>query len=551
MIDYLNSLPLAGLLLVITIGYVVGNRTFHGLSLGPAGATLFIALLLGQFGLQRGSLSLEESAGFSLGAFGFILFLYSVGFEAGPRFFASFRDRLGWKFAIVAATVNLVGVVVTFLLALFLDLGPDQAAGALAGSFTSAPIFAASLELAQDAPGLSVAFAVTYPVGLVGIVLLIQILPKIFQGRLASPIVTGHTPSAKDKRRIRYERGSPEIHRTLQVENREVIGRSLGDLHLPQRTGCLLTWVRRNEQTFLAAADTVLNKNDHIAAIGRVDELQALGDLLGKEVFDEQLEEALTTPRQIEVRASHAVGRTLAELQIAGRYRCVISRIERGRLWVEPGADVVVLRGDVLTVVGRADHVRELAQFMGKTQPRYEETDIAVYTVGMFLGVLIGDVEIPIAGMRIGLGNAGGLLFAGALMGWLNELGLLRANVPSQARQLVRDLGVLLFISETGLVAARSISVDSASSAFPMLVVGATAMSVSVITALLVALYLLRLEPIDAWGCVSGGLTSSAALHAVRRMSDSSESTAAYVAAFATSSVLATVTGRLIMRLLQ
>ena len=137
MIDYLNSLPLAGLLLAISIGYLVGNLTFRDIALGPAGATLFVSLLLGSLGIHHLEFDVEGSASFSIGTFGFILYLYSIGFEAGPRFFASFRDRSGWKYALVATVVNVAAVAGAFCAARIVGLGATRAAGAMAGALTS------------------------------------------------------------------------------------------------------------------------------------------------------------------------------------------------------------------------------------------------------------------------------------------------------------------------------------------------------------------------------------------------------------------------------
>ena len=547
MIDYLNSLPLAGLLIVISLGYILGNVPIRGITLGPAGATLFVALLLGATGLRERHLSAAQNDSFSIGVFGFMLFIYSVGFEAGPRFFASFRDRSAWKHAMVATVVNGAAVVTTLLAARSLEISAPEAAGAMAGALTSAATFAASLELTDQTTDISVAFALAYPIGLVGIVLIIQTFPRLLKHDLGTVAGDDDGIDVRPRRRVRYERGSPEVYRVVRVEHDSVIGKSLRELSIAQQTGCVLTWIRRGDVTLMSTANTQLQLNDHVAAIGRVDELRELETLVGREVFDGDLQRQLVAPRRVQVHNPKVIGRSLAELRLTDRYDCVITRIERGTLWIEPRADVILLRGDIVTTVGRGDHVAQMAQFLGRFRSRFQDTDIAIYTGGMFLGLLLSDLQINFRGIVLGPGIAGGLLFAGLILGWLSEIGVLRAHVPRQARQLVRDLGVMLFIGEIGLTASENLSQSSIQAVVPTLFLATVTMTASVLLALLVAIRVFKLDAVDAWGSVSGGLTSSAALHTVRRMTDSNAATVAYVTAYATSSILATIAGRVIM----
>lgn len=548
MIEFLNSLPMAGLLLAISIGYVLGNTSYRDLAVGPAGATLFVSLWLGWLGIRHVGFEGEGSgAEFSIGTFGFILYLYSIGFEAGPRFFASFRDRSGWRYALVAAVVNVAAIAGAFCAARLVGLGATRGAGAMAGALTSAPTFAASLELAANRSEMSVAFALAYPVGLVGIVLIIQIIPRFLSGNLFSL----DEEESQRPGNVRYEKGSPELYRVLRVERPEVFGKTLRELRLGPVTGCVVTWVHRgDDEIFLATASTVLNEGDHLSAIGRVDELRELIDLVGNEVFDANLQKLLASPRRARVESNQVIGKSLAELNLAQRFNCLITRIERGSLWIEPSADVVLLQGDVLTLVGRRHHVRRVAKVIGKIRPQHQETDIALYTGGMFVGVLLGAIKFDLGGMALGPGFAGGLLFAGILLGWMSELGRVRANVPQSARQLVRDLGVMLFVGETGLIAGEDLAAGGTGQFAAIMLVSLITVLVAVSMGILVAFPILKLRAVDAWGAVAGGLTSSAALQTVRRVTDSNDAAVAYVTAYATASILATLAGRVIMRLL-
>jgi putative transport protein len=178
-VDVLNAIPLVGLMLVVTFGYSLGRVAWREASLGPGAATLLVALALGSLGLSSGSVAELGDARVGIGAFGFALFMYSIGFDAAPHLVSSLRERRGQRFVAVAFVVNGLALVFTLAAAWLLDLEASEAAGLLAGMLTSAPTYAAAAEVAPNATALSVAFAITYPVGLFGVVLLIQIVPRL------------------------------------------------------------------------------------------------------------------------------------------------------------------------------------------------------------------------------------------------------------------------------------------------------------------------------------------------------------------------------------
>ena len=178
-IDFLNQNPFACLMLVVAAGYLLGVPRWRGMSLGPAGGTLFVALFLGHFGLRLGGLYGEPKPAVTVGTFGFALFIYSVGFEAGAGFFATLRSTRGWRMVTVGVAVNVVAVLVAVVCGFWLELDASTTAGVLAGALTSAATLAAVSEVCPDPAALSVAFGLTFPFGLVGLVFLVQTLPRL------------------------------------------------------------------------------------------------------------------------------------------------------------------------------------------------------------------------------------------------------------------------------------------------------------------------------------------------------------------------------------
>lgn len=543
LVDFLNGVPLVGLMGVIAVGFTLGRLSLRRLSLGPAGGTLFVGLLLGALGLGEGD------ATRTLGTFGFVLFIYSVGFDAAPHFFSAFRGARGWSFVVVAAVVNLTAVVVTVACARLCGIDGSSGAGLLAGALTSAPTFAAASEFAPDPTRLSVAFAMTYPIGLVGLVLVVQVLPWLIRQDLAEDAASDEELDARTQRRPRAAGDrSPELTRAFLVRNEAVVGRDLATLRLPALTGCVVSRVHRRERGVLVAhGETVLQEGDRIVVTGRIDELQELGRLVGPESDLRSLEDQTLPTRRVQVRRRRVVGRTLAELEIGARHRCVVTRIERGRFWIEPDRDVALVRDDVLVVVGERANVRSLSAALGRFEPSQNETDIAVYALGMVLGLLIGSLRVPMGGLSLTLGKGGGLLLVGLCLGWARRLGPLRTNVPVAARQLVRDLGILLFVGDAALRAGGQLDAGLRIASGATFLAASLVVVTTAAAALVVGRALLRLRPVDAWGSLCGGLTSSAGLAAARRAADSNEVAIAYAAAYAPASILATLAGPLVV----
>jgi len=550
-IETFNALPLAGLMLVIALGFTLGRLSLRGISTGPGGATLLVALGLGYIGFESG-VDPGDGKTSGVGALGFALFIYSVGFDAAPHFFSSLRERRGLHFVAVAVTVNLIAVTLAVATAHVLDMDASSTAGLLAGSLTSSPTYAAAAEVAPDRAQLSLAFAITYPFGLVGLVVLIQLVPRILGVDLAGDYASDdEVPHAASRTARRSSGPTPEVSRAFEVRREEVIGCSLAEPDLTRRTGCVISRLRQGEQFLVPSGQTVLEQGDRMMVTGRLDELRELQSLVGPEIDPGTFHADQLPTRRIQVVHAGAGGKSLADLGILGRFHCVVTRVERGALWIEPDGDITLVRGDTLEVVGQRSDLRRLARELGRFEPPMAETDIAVYAGGIVLGVLLGSIHLRPFGLDVSLGFAGGLLVVGLALGAQKKIGPLRTHVPREARQLVRELGILLFMGEMGLRSGAQLNDGVAVGQWRVFAAGLVVSTLTVVGGLVMSRLVLRLRPVDAWGSICGGLTSAAALHAVRRAADSNEPAIAYATAYAIGSVLATVAGPLVVVLLR
>jgi putative transport protein len=542
-----NALPLAGLMLVVALGYTLGRVSLRDISTGPGGATLLVALGLGYLGLDAG-VGPRVAGSFGVGALGFALFIYSVGFDAAPHFFSSLRDRRGLRFVAVAVVVNVIAVILALGASRWLGMDASSTAGLLAGSLTSSPTYAAAAEVAPDPAQLSLAFAITYPFGLLGLVVLIQLVPRILGVDLAGDSVSeDEVPLDSRGRGLRSSGPTPEVSRAFEARREEVVGHSLAELDLTRRTGCVISRIRQGDQLHIPSGETVLEQGDRMMVTGRLDELREFQALVGPEIDATTFHSDQLPTRRIQVMHRDCTGQSLAELGILRRLHCVVTRVERGAFWIEPNADVTLARGDTLEVVGERGDLRRLARELGRFELPMNETDIAVYAGGILLGVLLGSIHLRPFGLDLTLGMSGGLLLVGLVLGAQKQIGPFRTHVPREARQLVRELGILLFMAQTGLDSGAQLRDEVVAGQWRVFVAGLGVSTLTVGAALVIARVGLRLRPVDAWGSICGGLTSAAALHAVRRAADSNEPAIAYATAYAVGSVLATVAGPLVV----
>jgi len=340
----------------------------------------------------------------------------------------------------------------------------------------------------------------------------------------------------------------PEVTRTFVVDNDSAVDRPLRDLDLSRRTGCYVVTVLRDGKIVVPTAQTRLEMGDHIQVKGRIDELLQFQPLVGHEVQARAFRRQLPPARRIRVLNRSGVGKFFAELDLTGRHRVLVTSIDRAGIIHEPAADFVVQRADILHVAGPRDEIRKVAIELGRYERPGDETDIAVYAGGIAVGVLIANIGVDSYGIH--LGYATGLLISGVLLGRFRRIGPVSTNVPRPARQLVRDLGIQLFVAETGVRSVVSTVTDVDGVVLMTLIAGAVTTVVPVIAGILFARRILQLKPADSWGAVGGAMTSSAALVAIRRAADSNEPALSYTAAYAVSSVLVTLAGRLVVRIM-
>ena len=545
------------ILLFFTVGMAVwvGKFTIKGYGLGMVAAAVVVGAALASWASTYGvKLQLDT---FAKSLF-YYLFMYGVGLRVGPAFFNALK-RDGLKFTILAVVCSVLGLALVVIFSRLFELPPGAAGGILAGSQTmSAAIGTAEMAVSQGAYKLpegvtaeavsgmiALGYGVTYIYGTVGIILICKYLPKIWgvdARKAAKEYELAHGVANVDDAGLSGFR--PTGLRAYQLQNAENAGKSISQFRRSYPQYRIVNVVRAGEKLG-ASPDIVLAKGDVIAIGGRLEDLTSNLGLIGPEVADEK---ALAIPldqAEILVLEKQAEGRELKEFRnedFAGQLQ--VLRIERGGEPIPLGTDTKLQRFDVIFVAGLKSAVDKVAGMLGKVARPSTSTDLLTLSAGMVLGLLIGQINVPIGDFSVGLGNAGGLLLSGILVS--SAVSRLRffGSTPNAARNILEDLGLVTFIAIVGINAGATLleQLDGAL-AVKILLVGFLASTIPPIVTWAIGYHFMKINPAVLMGGVAGSRSHSGPAREASKEIDSSVPWVGFPVGYAVSGVLYTVFG--------
>ncbi len=512
--------------------------------MGPVAGTLLVSIALGQFGFQI-------SAGAQ--AVGFAVFIFSIGYQAGPRFLEILRAQ-GTRYFALALFVAAIGFLITWIAAKTLTLPPGASAGLLSGGFTSTPMLAAAQAAVQSGhfllpagwtaerviASIGTSYAITYIVGTIGVIAIVSALPKILGLDLVA--------EARRLEKIDSIEATEHLQeRAYRVENDEFCGPTIAELGERLWDKLSAVRIRRNRSWLKPAAGDHLRKGDELYAYGYANFFRGGIDRAGPEIrFPDEADLAGSWKRVVVIR-SGAVGQTIRGLDLARQCGLVVSKVTRGGHALPVAPDLQLERSDILTVSGPVWGMDALAQMVGPVEPDLVETDMTIFAFGIALGAAIGLVSMNIGGIPLSLGMAGGLLLVGVAAGWLNSVRPSLAQFPEAARSTLADFGLVIFIAGVGLSSGGQI-VETFRQAGPALIIA----SVFVVALPLLLGYafgrkVLGLEPILLLGALTGAMTSGPALNLLARQAKSTVPALGYTGTYALACIISTIAGTLIL----
>ncbi len=507
------------LFIILALGELLGRLSWRGISLGTAGV-LFVALVFGHFGFSVPKVIMD---------LGLLLFVYAVGLQAGPRFFRLFRKQ-GMRYIAIGVAVALTGALVTLALALIWKIPDDLAAGLYSGALTCTPALAAALDaFARSAPSLeaavSVGYGVAYPFSMIGVVLLVQFLPRLLKRDIPA--------EEQDWLAERQKEVPSLLVKQLRITNPNLDGKSLRELDPHRLAHVNITRVRRGDQVTLVKPDSILRLGDILNVVGPQSEMQKIQLVLGEETEVQMHINSSIVSQDLELNSPLFIGKTLGELQVWDNYGVILTRIRRQGLEITPVGSVTLEIGDGLHVVGDRQEVQDFVKKAGGDTRTAEETNMLPYLLGLALGIGLGLIPFHLAsGVDVKLGIAGGAFLVSLLVGHLGRIGNLRLNVPAAAKNLTRELGLMLFLAGAGTTAGAQLVQVIQQQGWSILLAGVLVTLLSVAVGLLLTLKVFKLDTLGTLGALTASMTNPPGLSAANARAATDQATLAYASVY-------------------
>ncbi|MCU4156671.1 transporter [Carboxylicivirga sp. A043] len=507
------------LFVIICLGFIIGNLKVKGVSLDIS-AIIFVALVFGHFGIVMPSI-LEK--------IGLILFIYTIGVQAGPGFFDSFQKN-GRNLALLATVVIISASVMAYILYYAFGLDMPIVTGLLTGALTSTPGLAAAIET-TNSPLVSIGYGVAYPFGVIGVILFAKFYPKIIKADIKK--------AEKDYEKS-AESGFPEImHRNLMVENENVIGKTIGHLRVRSMTQAVISRVMHDGCTTTPNINTVLSKGDLVRAVGTKDALEKIAMLIGSETKEEIPLDAGYEVQSILVTNTEAVNKALSVFNLWTNYQATVTRIRRSGIDITPSPSVKLQMGDKVMVACSRENMKQVIRIFGNNDKKLSDTDFFPVAAGIVLGVLFGKMSLSFGGsFSFSLGLTGGVLAVSMILARIGRTGPVIWSMSGAANQLLRQLGLMLFLASVGTKAGATLVDTYNNYGAQLFVVGGILTLFPMMMAVVAAYFMKSLNILTLLGTITGSMTSTPGLAAVDSMTDSNAAAIAYATVYPVAMVL-------------
>ncbi len=434
-------------------GLALGSLKIKGIGLGIAGV-LFSGLALGHFGVTVSAPVLEFAR-----EFGLILFVYTIGMQVGPGFFASLR-REGLPLNLMAASIVLLGAGITIAIAKLGGVPVAAAVGLFSGATTNTPSLGAAQEAIRSLPHAppdaslmpGLGYAVAYPFGIIGIILTMLLLRALFRVDLKK-----ETAALLDKTRKTAEKLA---NVTLVVTNENFDGHRLTEIPGLAGLGVVISRIKHHgaDQVHLAKPDEIIHTGDTLHAVGPALGLEKLRLMIGQlSRVDLRSVKSHLVMRRVIVTKKAILGKTLAELDFLDEHEVTVTRITRAEIDLSATPEQRLQFGDMLVLVGSESDIASVSTFLGNSLKKLNHTELIPVFVGIGLGVLIGSIPLAFPGIPapVKLGLAGGPLLVAILLSRIGRIGPLLWYMPNNANFAIREIGIVLFLSCVGLHAGE------------------------------------------------------------------------------------------------
>ncbi|MDD6891280.1 MAG: putative transporter [Bacteroidales bacterium] len=431
--------------LIIAIGRVLGKLQVFGISLGVT-FVFFTGILAGHLGFSVDAQMLTYAE-----SMGLVLFVYALGLQVGPGFISSFRQG-GYTLNLLGLGVIGLGTALALLLARLTGISLPDMAGILCGATTNTPALGAAQQtlklLGEPTAGAALSCAVTYPLGVVGVILAIIVIRKLFI-----------RPS--DLEEHDHEEPNQTYIVSFQVHNPAIFGKSIQDIAQLSYPKFVISRMWRNGIVSIPTSEKILNEDDRLLVITNEKDTPALTILFGeqenrdwnKEDIDWNAIDSQLISKHIVVSRPEINGKKLGSLRLRNTYGINISRVLRSGVQLLATPGLTLQLGDRLTVVGEAAAIRNVENVLGNTVQTLKDPNLASIFFGIVLGLIVGSIPIAIPGIStpIKLGLAGGPVIVGILIGSYGPRLHMLTYTTRSANLMLRGIGLSLYLACLGL----------------------------------------------------------------------------------------------------
>lgn len=457
--DWLYSLFVGGgiahtvftLALVITAGILLGKVKVCGISLGITWI-LFVGIIAAHFGM-----GIPAEVRHFIQEFGLILFVFSIGMQVGPGFFASFKHG-GLTLVCLASTIVLLGVGVAYVIHLVSGTPIPTMVGILSGAVTNTPGLGAAQQAYADAsgvedPSIALGYAVAYPLGVIGI-----IFSMIFI-RYALRVKFGKEDEALAA--ISAEHKMAEIV-SIECTNKMLSGHDISYVNELINRKFVISRIAHPDGTIvLADSNSIISLGDKVLVVCASEDCEAVTAFIGNRI--EMGEKEWDTPdsklvsRRILITKPEINGKTFADLRLRTRYGINITRVNRAGVDLIPYQGMQFQIGDRVMVVGPENAIEKVAAVLGNSLKKLREPNLVTIFVGIALGVLLGSIPLLNVPQPVKLGLAGGPLIVALLLGRFGPRFHLVTYTTMSANLMLREVGIALFLAAVGLGGRRRV----------------------------------------------------------------------------------------------
>lgn len=530
--------------IVIAIGIAFGKLKIFGISFGITWV-LFIGLLVSFLGI-----TINKETEHFVKEFGLILFVYSVGLQVGPGFFASLKkSALGNNS--LAASVVLLGVIITIIFFYTSGNHISIMAGVMSGAVTNTPGLAAAQAAVKDLQVtgvdnsiITLSYAVAYPFAVIGIILSLVLLRKILGVNIAD--------EQELHRKLGFIQSNRPVSIHIRLENKQLIGQPLRQIFKMLNEPVIISRMFHQGSIITPTPDTVLSEGDVMQFVASKKIMEKVKLLVGT-VSDMNLRTEPSSDlisRQIIVTRKEITHRRLGDIPELHQESLTITRIKRAGIEMVAHGNIFLQLGDTITVVGIEENINQLAEVVGNSLKRLEAPDLGPIFIGIVLGVVLGSIPfyIPSVPVAVKIGMAGGPLIVALFLSRFGNHLYLNNYTTNSANLIVREIGIALFLASVGLSSGHNLSsAFTDGSGYQWILMGITITMVPLLIVGVIASKFFRKTYFELCGLLAGACTDPPALAFALKMAGNDIPSSTYATVYPLTMILRILAAQLLI----